>query len=254
MNAEYLDHMGTDLTVVNAARVSFDTVSTELSKKDIGLINFLARGCMSGDWTKLLDELHNLPTHAHDCREEVETVLKYVKNMPTHWTPFSHAMISIRETVPIFVARQRFKHMVGFTYNETSRRYVDDTPEFHVPDVWRSRPVGGIKQGSGDQTVDNPKFPWVDYGSSGTYKDFLELCEGAYSALLEQGVAPEQARMVLPQSMLTTYWVTGSLYAWANAYIQRSDAHAQVEIQDLAKQWNTIIEPLFPNSWKALTQ
>ena len=72
--------------------------------------------------------------------------------------------------------------------------------------------------------------------------------------MIEHGVAPEQARMVLPQSMLTTYWVTGSLYAWANAYIQRSDSHAQVEIQQLAAQWDTIIQPLFPESWKALTK
>ncbi len=257
MKAEYLDHMGNDLTAVNAARVSFDTRSTWeydepgkgvepiLKKKDIGLIQFLARGCMSGDWTKLLDELHNLPTHAHDCREEMEVVLKYVKNMPTHWTPFSHAMITMRETVPIFVARQRFKHMVGFTYNEVSRRYVDDTPEFHIPDTWRARPEGGIKQGSGGAMENNNAI-------NITYQTFMVRARDFYETLLSEGVAPEQARMVLPQSMLTTYWVTGSLYAWANAYIQRSDAHAQVEIQQLAKQWDSIIRPLYPVSWSAL--
>jgi len=167
--------------------------------------------------------------------------------MPTHWTPFSHAMISIRETVPIFVARQRFKHMIGFTYNEVSRRYVDDTPEFHTPEEWRSRPVGGIKQGSDGVHPANDHF-------RGQYAGFSEAAHALYASLIEDGVAPEQARMVLPQSMLTTYWVTGSLYAWANAYIQRSDPHAQLEIQQLAKQWDEIIQPLFPNSWKALTQ
>jgi thymidylate synthase (FAD) len=249
MNVDYLDHMGTDLTVVNAARVSFDTVSTELSKKDIGLINFLARGCTAKDWDNEISELY---AEEMDW-DEIEKVLKWVKNMPTHWSPFSHAMISMRETVPIFVARQRFKHMVGFTYNETSRRYVDDTPEFHVPDVWRARPEGGIKQGSGDKKITHLRGDGTCFINE-HYEEFIAEAKALYEHMIVSGVAPEQARMVLPQSMLTTYWVTGSLYAWANAYIQRSDPHAQVEIQDLAKQWNTIIEPLFPNSWKALTQ
>jgi thymidylate synthase (FAD) len=251
MKAELVDYMGTDLTVVNAARCSFSTVSNELTKGDIGLINFLARGCMSKDWTTILDDIHNLSTNVHDCREEIEDILKYVKNMPTHWSPFAHAMITMRETVPIFVARQRFKHVVGFSYNEVSRRYVDDTPEFHMPEVWRARPVGGIKQGSGKTNVKKNK-----YGGqiSQTYNALMTRCEEFYTTLIDSGVAPEQARMVLPQSMLTTYWVTGSLYAWANAFIQRSDPHAQVEIQQLAAQWETIIQPLFPESWEALTK
>jgi thymidylate synthase (FAD) len=242
MKAELIDHMGNDLTVVNAARVSFSAVSNELSGKDIGLINFLARGCMSGDWNNMLDAVE-----AGMTVTEAEDLLKHVKNMPTHWTPFSHAMITMRETVPIFIARQRFKHTIGFTYNEVSRRYVDDAPEFHTPKEWRSRPVGGIKQGSDGVHPDN------DYFRS-QYASFSEAAHTLYASLIEDGVAPEQARMVLPQSMLTTYWVTGSLYAWANAYIQRSDPHAQVEIQQLAAQWDTIIKPLFPESWKALTK
>jgi thymidylate synthase (FAD) len=243
MLAEYLDHMGTDLTVVNAARVSFSAESTELTGKDINLIKFLARGCTSGEW---FANISILSSENLEC-DDAEEILKWVKNMPTHWTPFSHAMISIRETVPIFVARQRFKHMVGFTYNEVSRRYVDDTPEFHTPGEWRSRPVGGIKQGSDGVHPANDHF-------RSQYAGFSEAAHALYASLIEDGVAPEQARMVLPQSMLTTYWVTGSLYAWANAYIQRSDPHAQLEIQQLAKQWDEIIQPLFPNSWKALTQ
>ena len=242
MYAELIDSMGTDLTVVNAARCSFSAVSTELSKKDIGLINFLARGCMKSDWD---DALHEAAMF-YDVTE-LEKILKWAKNMPTHWSPFAHAMITMRETVPIFVARQRFKHAVGFAYNEVSRRYVDDTPEFHVPESWRSRPVGGIKQGSAGTHLSN------DY-HRGNYAGFIEAAQSLYENMIEDGVAPEQARMVLPQSMLTTYWVTGSLYAWANAYIQRSDAHAQVEIQQLAAQWDTIIQPLFPESWKALTK
>ena len=243
MLAEYLDHMGTDLTVVNAARVSFSAESTELTGRDINLIQFLARGCTSGEW---FANISILSSENLEC-DDAEKILKWVKSMPTHWTPFSHAMITMRETVPIFVARQTFKHQIGFTRNEVSRRYVDDTPEFHVPEEWRSRPVGGIKQGSDGVHPANDHF-------RGQYAGFSEAAHALYASLIEDGVAPEQARMVLPQSMLTTYWVTGSLYAWANAYIQRSDPHAQLEIQQLAKQWNEIIQPLFPNSWKALTQ
>jgi len=252
MNAEYLDHMGNDLTVVNAARVSFSAVSEELTEKNKGLIQFLARGCMKKDWDEAVNQLR---CYAQPF-DKIEETLKWAKNMPTHWTPFSHAMISMRETMPIFVARQRYKHCVGFTYNETSRRYVDDTPEFHIPAEWRARPVGGIKQGSGDQVIDQVEgeneFGTYAYSVKEQYKYHIEAAEAFYNNLIEDGVAPEQARMVLPQSMLTTYWVTGSLYAWANAYIQRSDSHAQKEIQDLAAQWDAIIRPLYPVSWSAL--
>ena len=214
MKAEYIAHLGDDLMVVNSARVSFLKESEfdldgKVEPRDEQLINYLA-------------------THGH-------------------WTPFSHPQITLRETVPIFVARQRFKHMVGFTYNEVSRRYVDDTPEFFMPEVWRNRPEGSMKQGSGD--------PHTNTGTwSHSYDSFIKLAQRQYEAMIKDGVAPEQARMVLPQSMLTSYYVTGSLAAFARAYKQRIDAHAQVEIQDLAKQWGEIIAPLYPASWKALTQ
>jgi len=209
MQVEYVDHMGDDLAVVNAARVSFSKESNEFSDKDAGLISYLAR--------------HN------------------------HWTPFGHCIIKLRETIPIFVARQRFKHTVGFVYNEESRRYVDDEPSFFMPEVWRKR-AENKKQGSLDEPVDNQ----VETQRS-VFQVMVE-CNELYLELLGRGVAPEQARMVLPQSMYTSYIVTGSLAAFARAYKLRSDPHAQKEIQGLADQWNTIIEPLFPVSWKALTQ
>lgn len=214
MKADYIAHLGDDLMVVNSARVSFlkeseFDIDGKVEARDEKLINYLAT--------------HN------------------------HWTPFSHPQITLRETVPIFVARQRFKHMVGFTYNEVSRRYVDDTPEFFMPEVWRSRPDGSMKQGSGGPIQHN-------HAAHDKYASALAKCEVVYEQLLELGVAPEQARMVLPQSMLTSYYVTGSLAAFARAYKQRIDAHAQVEIQELAKQWGEIIAPLYPVSWKALTQ
>lgn len=218
MKAELIDYMGTDLTVVNAARVSFDKesewevtfVGDELQDKDKKLISYLAN--------------HN------------------------HWTPFSHVMITMRETVPIFVARQRFKHMVGFTYNEVSRRYVDDAPEFYVPDVWR-KAADNKKQGSSNDSINYPQHVHRDYNFA------ITACEQAYKTMLIAGVAPEQARMVLPQSMYTSYYVTGSLAAWARAYKLRIDPHAQKEIQNLAKQWDDIISsiPELRYSWEALT-
>jgi thymidylate synthase (FAD) len=219
MQAELISCLGTDLTVVNAARVSFDkesdwevnhNVRRELSSKDGALIRYLAK--------------HN------------------------HFTPFTHCMITLRETIPIFVARQRFKHTIGFSYNEVSRRYVDDMPEFYFPDEWRSK-ADNAKQGSGEETVDiNPRSAMVD-----DYHHAIQKCKWTYQQLLSKGVCPEQARMVLPQSMFTSYYVTGSLSAFARAYKLRIDKHAQKEIQVLADQWNTIIKDLYPVSWEALT-
>lgn len=226
IKAEYISHMGSDLTVVNSARVSFNKESSLtnegiLPMSDVRLIDYLA-------------------THAHI-------------------TPFTHPQITLRETIPIFVARQRFKHVVGFTYNEISRRYVDDTPEFFVPTEWRSRPEGSVKQGSGSNQIThlNGVFDCGHGGKSGVkqaYQDLLRRCTALYTEMLESGIAPEQARMVLPQSMFTSYYVTGSLAAFARAYKQRIDSHAQKEIQVLAEQWDAILAPLYPVSWSALTQ
>ena len=220
IKAEYVSHMGSDLTVVNSARVSFNKESQLntnglLSEQDTRLIGYLAK-------------------HGHT-------------------TPFTHPQITIRETVPIFVARQRFKHVVGFTYNEVSRRYVDDTPDFYVPDAWRARPEGSVKQGSGAGIIEWITVDLIQDSPSVYYKEFIAQAVELYENMLEDGIAPEQARMVLPQSMLTSYYVTGSLAAFARAYKQRSDSHAQLEIQELAKQWDSVIRPLFPVSWSALT-
>lgn len=224
MKAELISHMGSDLTVVNAARVSFDKQATAyrvpnddgtdrlvLWDRDQKLLNYLAK--------------HN------------------------HWTPFSHPQITLRETVPIFVARQRFKHTIGFTYNEVSRRYVSDKPEFYEPQVWRSRALDK-KQGSSDQPVDLD-----DFDKSKTVPTRLnQIALETYNELIRIGVAPEQARMVLPQSMYTSYYVTGSLAAFARAYRLRSASDSQTEIQELASQWADLIQPCFPYSWSALSE
>ena len=220
IKAEYIDHLGSDLTVVNSARVSFNKES---------------------DW----DYQDGKPSN-NTLKSSDEKLIQYLATH-AHITPFTHPQITLRESIPIFVARQRFKHVVGFTYNETSRRYVDDSPEFYTPDTWRGRPDGSIKQGSGDTHHDSQMF-------SGIYGEFIKNAKATYENMIACGVAPEQARMVLPQSMITSYYVTGSLAAFARAYKQRIDSHAQLEIQYLARQWDELISPLFPVSWNSLTK
>lgn len=163
-----------------------------------------------------------------------------------HWTPFAHPQVTLHIKAPVFVRTQCFKHKVGFVENEVSRRYVDDAPEFFHPGVWRQRPEVGIKQGSGK--------PMDEQNS--LFSKTMELYERSlkeYEAMIESGVAPEQARMVLPQGVMTEWFWTGSLAAWARFYAQRTDPHAQRETSDLAKQCGSIISPLYPESWKALT-
>lgn len=224
MQAKLIDHMGSDLTVVNAARVSFDKES---------------------EWEYEIDGTFTSAEITRSLSERDNRLIHYLASHK-HWTPFSHPQVTLRETVPIFVARQRFKHVVGFSYNEVSRRYVDSYPEFYEPKIWRKK-AENKKQGSSNESVEDKYITnyWIEV---------TETCIRAYNKLIEAGVAPEQARMVFPQSMYTSYYVTGSLAAWARAYTLRSQPDAQQEIQDLAAQWNSIIEPLFPVSWKALTK
>lgn len=235
MRCEYIDHMGDDLRVANAARVSFDKEGTYEET----------------EW--------NIRTQRVEGRisEKDQRLIRYLSTH-NHFTPFTHTSITLRETVPIFVARQRFKHTVGFTYNEVSRRYVDSPPEFYVPDVWRKR-AENKKQGSSlEELVTELDEDTLDFGLFETtnihseYKRYLKYALSFYNSLVQSGVAPEQARMVLPQSMFTSYYVTGSLAAFARAYNLRSKEDAQKEIQELSVHWDNIIRPLFPVSWEAL--
>ena len=217
-HVEYIEHMGSDLMVANAARVSFAKTSEwetaedgtrKLSQRDQKLIKYLAE--------------HN------------------------HWTPFAHPQITLRIKAPIFVRTQLFKHKVGFTENEVSRRYVTAEPEFYTPD-WRAAPTDGAKQGSSDFMYD-PVVEDLDRVYNRIALDSVEI----YKTLLKEGVAPEQARALLPQGTYTEWWWTGSLSAYARVFKQRIDAHAQWECQEYAKAIGSIIEPLFPHSWKVLT-
>ena len=209
---ELIDYMGTDLSTVNAARVSFDKQSSVLAEKDVGLIKYLA-------------------DHKH-------------------MTPFRHDQIQLRCHAPIFLARQLGKHQAGLSWNEVSRRYVDSEPEFYMPDEWRGRPDGSIKQGSGGlvEYVDEER----GYSTTSYYSDFIGRAIITYNSLLSSGVAPEMARMVLPQSMQTSWWWTGNLLAFAHVYKERISSGAQLEAQHFAKELDKVIRPLFPISWEAL--
>ena len=223
MQVTLLDAMGSDLTVVNAARVSFDKESeweriesigdvddVQLSEKDAKLINYLAK--------------HN------------------------HWTVFGHCFAQFRIKAPIFVARQLVKHQVGLVWNEVSRRYVESEPEFWFPDEWRGRPEGSMKQGSSG--VVDPFQPNMEinvYTSSGVANSLK-----CYNDLLAAGVAPEQARMVLPLNAHTEWYWSGSLAAWSRVCKLRLDPHAQAETRTIALMINDEMEKLFPVSWKSL--
>ena len=206
---QYVSHMGDDLTVANAARVSFNKVSEKFVDKDAKLIQYLAK--------------HN------------------------HWTPFAHPQITLRVKAPISIRTQLFKHKQGFVENEISRRYVSDGPAIYNP-RWRSSPTNGAKQGSEDflECGDN-------YNTCNTVYD-MAIREAiiAYNTLLARGVAPEQARFVLPQGTYTEWWWTGSLAAYARVCKLRSDSHAQWEVQQYADAIGKVVSNLFPVSWQAL--
>ena len=212
MEVTLLDKMGSDLSVVNAARVSFDKTS---------------------DWQI---GFNGKQLNDADCK-----LIKYLA-VHNHWSPFSHAFASFRIKAPIFVARQLVKHTVGLAWNEVSRRYVNSEPEFYLPDYWR-KSADNVKQGSSDEPVDAGPMYAEDH-----VKDGLKI----YQTLLEQGVCAEQARMVLPQNTMTEWIWSGSLYAFARVCNLRLDSHTQRETQEVARQISDYMIELFPESWEVL--
>lgn len=215
IDVEYLDHMGSDLTVVNAARVSFHKEHDEFDyTTDRGLIKYLAK--------------HN------------------------HWSPFAHCSASFRVKAPIFVARQLVKHTVGFSWNEVSRRYVDEEPEFYIPELWRAR-VENVKQGSSEQAFKYFEDCERDDYHPATAAGFAtKKCLAVYNDMLSVGVCPEQARMVLPQNTMTEWIWTGTLYAWARMCQLRMDSHTQKETRVVAEKVHKTMWDLFPTSWEFL--
>ena len=213
IKATYIDHMGSDLSVVNAARVSFGKKSDwiprvhngeakRLSQKDTKLINYLAK--------------HK------------------------HISPFGHCFASFHVKAPLFVARQLVKHKF-LRWNEVSRRYVDDEPELYEPDVWRGRSADK-KQGS-DGIVEGV-----------TVKEYNKICINYYQRMVIAGIAPEQARMVLPQSMMTEWYWSGSLDAFADMCNLRCKEDTQYESRLVADQISAEMSKLFPVSWAALME
>lgn len=223
MKATLIDHMGDDLTVVNAARVSFAKKSEwELEVWHGDPIGYETRNALSEKDRKLLTYLakHN------------------------HWTPFAHPQVMLHLKMPMFVARQIDKHQVGFVVNEVSRRYVDDEPEFY--DMHLRERAENVKQGSSNQ--------YSDMSTHCLFQNAVADAEMAYRHLLADGVSPECARAVLPQSTYTEQYKTGSLYGWFNLCKLRMDSHAQKETQELAGQVSDIMVGLFPESWSALNE
>jgi len=216
VKVEYIDHMGSDLSVVNAARVSFDKESE-----------------WGNSWDKSLKGVD-------------EKLINYLAKHG-HWSPFAHTSISMRWKAPIFVARHLVKHHVGLTWNEVSRRYVKTAPELWWPEKWR-KAAENVKQGSSDEEFEDKdnEFYWARKASYYTLESYDNLIKG--------GLCPEQARMFLPQNTYTEWIWTGSLYAWVRVWKQRTYPTAQLETRDLVKQIEPIIKQHFPVSWEALTK
>lgn len=206
---EILDTMGSDLTVVNAARVSFGKESHEFTEKDGKLVSYLAR--------------HN------------------------HVTPFFHPQVQMRIRMPIWVAREWFRHQIGFARNEISRRYVDDEPQFYLPTVLRARDKN-LKQGSKEEAPESSEE------ACALIRDIVETSANVYKSLLQMNVAPELARIILPQNMYTEFIETGSLAAYARLCKLRLDPTAQKEIQLYAEAVSEALKEKFPVSWKALVE
>ena len=215
MKVELIDKMGSDLSVVNAARVSYSKESEWESITPAG------------------------PTPGM-LSDRDEKLIKYLATH-NHWSPFAHASLQFRIKAPVFVARQLVKHQVGLVWNEISRRYVGYEPEFYQPTEWRGRPENS-KQGSDGVVHTDEEY----------YSRYVNGCKVYYSLLLNQGVAPEQARMVLPQSMMTEWIWSGTLYAFARVCNLRCAKDTQEETRQIADQIHNICNKEFPTSWKYL--
>lgn len=212
IEAKLIKHCGSDLDVVNAARVSFDKES---------------------DWR--YTDLGNKNGLQHKDEKLIQYLAKH-----KHFSPFNHTFLTFRVKAPIFVARQLVKHKF-MPWNEVSRRYVDSEPEFYFPEKWRQK-AENVKQGSTEDGIEDSAL--------GRYE--VERMLRLYNHMLHTGVCPEQARMVLPQNMMTTWMWSGTLGAYADMLKLRLDPHTQYESRIVAEQIKEQIMPLFPVSLKAL--
>ena len=217
MQVQYITHSGSDLLVVNAARVSFAKESKRFNDKDQKLITYLAE--------------HK------------------------HWLPFRHPQVTLRCKAPLPIARHLGKHQVGFSWSEESRRYIDTPPEFYWPDKWRKR-AENKKQGSSDEVFETEPIVAIREWERGQVvaapSKLQSLMVAMYNGLVALGVAPEQARMVLPQNMMVNWVWTGSLLGWAQMCKARLADDAQRETQEFARKVQDVVAPLYPVSWDNL--
>ena len=213
--------MGSDLSVVKAAKVSF--------ANDCSVGAFLTDADVEGT---------TLRSH--------EALIRYLARNG-HWTPFAHTAITLRVAAPVPIRTQCFKHKAGFVENEESRRYISSTPEVFIPEVLRSAPTGGAKQGSDGAHPDSPIWRTA-------FLYAVQVAIDTYEEMIQADVCPEQARFVLPQAAIVNWYWTGSLAAYARFFNSRSEPHAQKEVRDLADMVGDVIAPIFPYSWAALTE
>ena len=206
--------MGSDLSVVNAARVSFSKESKMVWVEDA-------------------------PTMYKETLSDKDKKLVGYLDKHDHWSPFAHASLQFRIKAPIFVARQLVKHQVGLVWNEVSRRYVDDEPEFYIPSEWRLK-AEDKKQGSTDETIEY------------NIQSAIEFVTQTYNNLLSADVAPEMARMVLPQNLYTEWYWSGTLMAFARVCNLRCKPDTQLETQQIAQQIDMLAKEKFPVTWSAL--
>jgi len=240
----FVDSMGSDLSVVNAARVSFGKKSH----------------CEEIRWVEMGDWAGDMPV----VNERDTKLINYLAKHK-HISPFGHCFASFHVKAPIFVARQLVKHKF-LRWNEISRRYVDEEPKFYVPDVWRGRSTDkkqgsdGVVDGIWDLEVATGALETDEWGEliipyesvTTCTMNFMEAQMQFYSQLLEHGVAPEQARMVLPQSTMTEFYWSGSLDAFSDMCRLRCKPDTQYESRLVADQVSTIMQDLYPVSWSAL--
>ena len=227
ITATYINHMGSDLSVVNAARVSFGKKS-------------------EWEWVSL-PETNRYSTFDPKVKKLSERDTKLIKYLAKHKhiSPFGHAFASFHVKAPIFVARQLVKHKF-LRWNEISRRYVDDEPEFYQPDAWRGRSADKKQGSDGEVRLGNSVKDNLVWGKA--------ECLTNYRWLLNAGVAPEQARMLLPQSTMTEWYWSGSLDAFADMCRLRCKEDTQYESRLVADQVSTIMQDLYPVSWAALME
>lgn len=248
MKITYINRMGSDMTVVNAARASLDKETMALipNDSDIALLKFLARGYDTASWGRLINKF---------IRETnpiaMQKLMWDFKRHQTHFVPFAHPQLSIRITAPLCVARQLWKSHVGVVggdcgypaWSEQSRRYLDDKPVMDMPNKWRTR-AASLKQGSGDSYVPDRDLPDTS--------KVVEISTETYCTMIDAGVAPEQARMVLLGALEVTWIWTGSLMFFARVCYLREDPHAQAEARECAAIIAEMLHKYWPVSASVL--